>query len=111
MFNQDREEQFDKELNITEYLASFINYDAVIQTKEARATKKVVPDEDFGQILRDKFGRDLSPEMLANAQPATDDAPEKPAPVKKKGSISVADIRKYTGIKLDDVKFIPNKKK
>lgn len=111
MFNQDREEKFDSDLNMTEYLASFINYESVRQTREARENKKVVSDDDFDQLIRDKFGRDLPPEALATATRA--DVADEPKPVqevKRKGNISLDDIKKYTGLDLDDIKFIPNKK-
>lgn len=112
MFNQQKEDSFDAKLNMTEYLASFINYEAVRQTKEAREAKKVVSDADFDQIIRDQFGRDLAPEAMDRATRA-DIEEEAPAPkeTKKKGSISMEDIKKYTGLDLDEVRFIPNKKK
>ncbi len=111
MFNHDREEKFDSELNMTEYLASFSNYEAVRQTRDARENKKVVPDEDFDQLIRDKFGRDLPPEALETATRADVVDESKPVQeVKKKGSISLDDIKKYTGLDLDEIKFIPNKK-
>ena len=111
MFNKEREENFESELNMTEYLASFINAEAVKQTRESRDNKKTVSDEDFEGGLRERFGRDLSPEAMAAASRA-DIEEEKPvvAPKKKKGEISVGDIRKYTGLDLDDIKFTPIKK-
>lgn len=108
MFNKDRDISFESERNMTEYLASFINGEAVRQTRDAREKQKIIPDQDFEQILRQQFGRDLSPEVLSRATRAeTEDAPvvEK----KKKGNISIADIKKYTGLDLDEVKFTPKK--
>lgn len=107
MFNKDREIAFESERNMTEYLASFINHEAVRLTRDARENTKVVSDSDFEQILRDKFGRDLSPEVMATATRAETDAP--PIEEKKKGSVSMADIKKYTGLDLDVVKFTPKK--
>jgi hypothetical protein len=109
MFNNDRDINFEGERNMTEYLASFINGEAVRQTRDAREKQKIIPDQDFEQILREKFGRDLTPEAIAGATRAeTQDAPV-PVEVKKKGSISMDDIRKYTGLDMDEVKFIPKK--
>ena len=110
MLNQQREEQFDAELNMTEYLASFINYEAVRQTKLARETRKVVPDEDFEKTIRGMSGRDFSEDMLKTATRAEtieDSGPIKE--MKKKGQISAEDIRKYAGIELDDITFTPKK--
>lgn len=109
MFNKEREEEFDAKLNMTEYLASFINAEAVKQTRDSRANKKVVSDEDFEAGLRQRFGRDLSPESLKTAT-RVDVENEQPVKVeqKKKGSISLEDIKKHMG--LDDIKFYPNKK-
>jgi hypothetical protein len=112
MINEQREQQFDAELNMTEYLASFMNYEAVRQTKEARETKKVVSDEDFGQLIRDQFGRDFDPESVKHGtrMDVEEEAPAPPVEVKKKGSISINDIKRHTGLDVDDVRFIPNKK-
>jgi hypothetical protein len=112
MFNQERKEEFDSELNIIEYLASFINYEAVRATKDAREGQKVVSDEDFEEQLRKQFGRDLSPEVLSTASRAETVSQEelKPKEVKKKGMIDLSDIKRYTGLELDDVKFHPLKK-
>lgn len=109
MFNQDRENKFQAKLDITEYLASFINHEAVRQTKEARENKKMVTDDDFDQILRNQFGRDLSPDALATATRAETQEEKIVETPKKKGSISIDDIRKYTGLELDEVKFTPKK--
>lgn len=111
MFNKDREDKFDNDLNMTEYLASFINNEAVRQTRESRDKQKIVSDEDFDQILRDRFGRDLTPEALSQGIRAeTDDAPKQKQEPKKKGSISMEDIKKHMGIALDDIRYYPNKK-
>lgn len=110
MFNKQKKERFDADLNMTEYLASFINYEAVRQTKEARENKKVVSDEDFEQIIRDQFGRDLSPEAEEFGTRADVEEEVKPVEAKRKGSVSINDLKKYTGLELDQVRFIPNKK-
>jgi len=108
MFNKEREEEFDAELNMTEYLASFINAEAVKQTRETRENKKTVSDDDFEAGLRERFGRDLPPEALETAVRADiEEEPVKKVEKKKKGSISMDDIRKYMG---DDIKFYPTKK-
>lgn len=110
MFNKDREDKFDGDLNMTEYLASFINNEAVRQTREARDKQKVVSDEDFEQILRDRFGRDLTPEALSQGIRAeTDEAPQSKPEQKKKGSISMEDIKKNMKYDFDEIKYIPKK--
>lgn len=111
MFNKQREDEFDAELNMTEYLASFTNYEAVRQTKEAREHTKIVSDDDFDQIIRDQFGRDLTPDAIELGT-RVDVEEQKPVnvEVKKRGSVSIKDLKKYTGLDLDDVRFIPNKK-
>ena len=113
MFNKQKEDDFDAKLNMTEYLASFINYEAVRQTKEARDTKKVVSDADFEQLIRDTWGRDLAPDAMQRGTRVDIEEEQQPVQqeVKKKGSISIDDIRKYTGLDMDEVRFIPNKKK
>jgi hypothetical protein len=111
MFNQEREESFDAELNMTEYLASFINSEAVRQTRDSRENKKIVSDEDFESGLRARYGRDLPADAMANAtRAAEDETPKIIGPQKRKGEISIDDIRKYTGLKLDEVKYTPHKK-
>jgi hypothetical protein len=112
MLNKQKEDTFDAKLNMTEYLASFINYEAVRQTKEARENTTIVSDEDFDQIIRDQFGRDLAPNAIEHGT-RVDVEEEKPirTEIKKKGSVSIKDLKKYTGLDLDDIRFIPNKKK
>lgn len=111
MINNDRKEKFDAELNMTEYLASFSNYEAVRQTRDGRENQKVVSDADFEKQIREQFGRDLTPQALESGSRAEvlpeDNTTQE---VKRKGDISIDDIRRYTGIKLDDIRFIPNKK-
>lgn len=110
MFNKDRKNDFENKLNMTEYLASFINSEAVKQVKDARDNKKVVSDTDFDQILRKTFGRDLSPEAIQQGVPdAHEELEREPKETKKRG-ITIEEIRKYTGMELDEVKFIPYKK-
>lgn len=109
MLHKQKEETFDSDINMTEYLASFINHAAVRQIKDARENTKAVSDEDFDQILRNKFGRDLSPNAIESGTRADieETAPVKKV-IKKKGSISINDIVSNTGLSLDDIKFIPN---
>jgi len=108
MFNKEREEKFDADLNMTEYLASFINAEAVKQTRESRDNKKVVSDEDFEMGLRQRFGRDLTTEAMETGARIDVEAPEPiKTETKKKGSISIDDIKKYMG---DDIRFHPIKK-
>ena len=108
MFNKERDEEFEYKLNMTEYLASFTNSEGVRQVKEAREKKKSVTDEDFDQILRDKFGRDLDANTFK--QPVRTVEIEEPVKVvrKKKGSISLEDLERYAG--LDTITYKPNKK-
>lgn len=108
MFNKERSETFDAELNMTEYLASFINAEAVRQTRDTRENKKTVDDDDFEAGLRKSFGRDLSPEVMSGASKIVD---EKPVVVaqKKRGEISSLDIKKYMGLDLDEITFTPKK--
>ena len=82
MFNKERDEEFDYKLNMTEYLASFINSEGVRQVKDARENKKEVPDEEFDQLIRDQFGRDLNSEAMG--QQAKTEGVEEPKPIKKK---------------------------
>lgn len=110
MFNKEREDNFNAELNMTEYLASFSNPEAVKQTREARDNKKVVSDADFEMGLRKTFGRDFNPENMATASRADIDETPQVETAKKKGNITIDDLRRYTGLELDEVKFIPNKK-
>jgi len=109
MLNKEKEDQYEAKLNMIEYLASFTNYDAVRQTREARENKKVMSEEAFDQTLRDLTGRDLSPEALSKATRVVAEEP-KPDVVKKKGSISIDDLRKYTEMGNDQVTFHPIKK-
>ena len=114
MFNKERNETFESELDITEYLASFINPEGVKQVKESRANRKTVSDEDFEAGIRKMFGRDFNPDILngPNAVPMVDTDRLSPPPEapKKPAGISMQDLKRYTGIELDDITFIPNKK-
>ncbi len=109
MLNQDRRDGFDAELNMTEYLASFINYEAVRQTKDSRENQKVVSDDDFSEQLRKMTGRDFDEGVLETATRMDTAQPTQEKEVKRKGSISIDDIKKYTGLDLDQIKFIPRK--
>ena len=110
MLNKDRDEANERDRDITEYLASFINNEAVRQIREGREKQKSISDQDFGQIIRNITGRDFDPEKIKTATRAETEV-KKPE-VKKRGSISIEDIKRYTGIAdLDVVKFTPLNKK
>lgn len=113
MLNKDKDEANERDRDITEYLASFINNEAVRQIREGREKQKTISDQDFGQIIRNITGRDFDPDKIKTATRAeTEDTNKKPE-VKRPGSISIEDIKRYTGIvDMDDVKFTPlNKRK
>jgi hypothetical protein len=110
MFNKDRENVFENKLNMTEYLASFINGEAVRQIKDARKNQKVVSDVDFDHIIRKNFGRDLSPEAIEGGIRAEAQEVKPVIQDNRRGGVSIDDIKKYTGMELDEVKYTPYKK-
>lgn len=57
---KDEEEAFIDQRSLFEYLASFINPDAVAKTKEMRDNEVKVPDEDFETGISNMFGRDIN---------------------------------------------------
>lgn len=59
MINKDKEEEFLKRRDELEYLASFINPEAVAKVKETRNNMKVVSEEDFENILSSISGREM----------------------------------------------------
>ena len=54
----DEEEEFDRTLSFVEYLASFINFEAVKKTKEQRENRKTMSDEEFQELIKQISGRD-----------------------------------------------------
>lgn len=110
MINGDREDAFERKLNITEYLASFINPQAIQQIHDTRENQKVVPEKEFDQQIRDMFGRDLTKEAIESGTRAEatsiEERPE--AEIKKPGAISIDDLKKYAD--MSDVKFYSKKK-
>lgn len=55
--NVDEEEDFDKLLAFSEYIASFINYEAVEKIKNQRANRKTTSNEEFAELLEKISGR------------------------------------------------------
>lgn len=56
---KDEEEQFEKERNLLEYLASFENPEAVKQVRKAREETVKVEDKEFDKVLKNLFGKEL----------------------------------------------------
>lgn len=55
--NADEEEEFDKLLAFSEYIASFINFEAVKNIQNQRANRKTTGDEDFADLIEKISGR------------------------------------------------------
>jgi len=55
--NKDEEEEFEKLLSFCEYLASFINHEAVRNVQENRANRKTTADDEFEDLLKNISGR------------------------------------------------------
>ena len=64
MLNKDAEENFLRKRDELEYLASFMNPQAVAKVKETRNSLKSVSDADFEIILKSLSGRDDMPEFV-----------------------------------------------
>jgi hypothetical protein len=64
MINRDEEEGFLQKRDELEYLASFINPEAVSKVKEMRRNTKAVSDDDFTEILKNVSGRTDLPEFV-----------------------------------------------
>ena len=64
MLEQDEKDDFEKTKSFIEYLASFINPEAVQQLKNMTNNAKQVSDEDFAKTLEQLFGDDYDPAML-----------------------------------------------
>jgi hypothetical protein len=57
MISKDIEDDLDKNLNFSEYIASFFNPDAVSKIKKAREARKdnrFMSDEDFDNLIKNK---------------------------------------------------------
>lgn len=103
MINAEKEEEFDRSINISEYIASFMNPEGVQKVKEAREnTKSVGSDEDFKELVREQFGRDLKEDEPTNLIPLTD---EQPKAINKNNNIR----RKRGRISLDDIEKLAKK--
>jgi len=66
---KDSENEFIKDRNMTEYLASFIEPKAVAKIIKSRDEELKITDDDFSKILESSFGRSLpgSPEVIESA--------------------------------------------
>lgn len=119
MIRKDKEEVLETNRDYLEYLAAFINPEGVSKIKSERENAVKISDTDFEKGIRNLFGRTMSADAKMEAIPQ--EAAEKRmsardiinTPIdrepKKKGSLSIEDITKYTGLELDSVKFYPKK--
>src|ERR1700741_3258274 len=57
MILQDEKEEYEQELNMTEYLASFSNPEAVQQVKSNRKNLKTMSDGEFATLVSSISGR------------------------------------------------------
>lgn len=64
MMDQDDKELFDEKKAFIEYLASFINPQAVREIKNMANNTKQVSDEDFAKTLEQLMGGNLDPGLL-----------------------------------------------
>ena len=69
MISRDRDEDFDEKLAFVEYLASYINPEAVVKNKERRESTKAVPDEEFLRTIANLSGGEVAEKVKRNLAP------------------------------------------
>lgn len=73
MLQQDEIEKFELLRDIAEHNAMFQNPDGVRQVREARETTITIPDDDFEEIVKGLFGRDISLSKKNNKENVQED--------------------------------------
>lgn len=102
-FSLDDEEKFNFNLNMTEYLASFSNPEAVQKIQEARENTYNVPDDDFNTLLKEQFGRDIT-----NSEDVKELSPEELMEIIRENNQKDEETESdFLDMNLDDVKFTP----
>lgn len=84
----DEEEKFETQRDLIEYNASFMNPEAVRQTRETRENTYSTDPEKFNEMVGNMFGRKLSD---------------------GENNKNENNIDRYLNLELDEVKFIPIK--
>lgn len=111
MYYGDKEKQILENRAMIEYLASFINPEAVRQIKESRENEIVRSDEEFEKDVRDLFGRKIDwnkkeyGDLPIRKSNNTNNTNKKPI---KKG-LSVEEIDSVLSKHLDDITYTPEK--
>lgn len=88
----DEKEKYELLRDVAEHNAMFTNYEGVRQIREARENKYETSSEDFGTLVKNMFGRQLSNEE--GRQFTKKDA-------------TGGDLKAYFDLELDEVKFTP----
>lgn len=91
---EDKKEQHEFMRDLAEYNAMFFNPEAVQEVREARKNTYKVPDEDFGHMVKEMFGRGLPDEQDGYAIDS--------AELKDKMKFDP-----YLNMDLDEIKFTP----
>lgn len=91
-FTQDDEENFELLRNVAEHNAMFWNPEGVQQVREARENTFATSNEDFDDIVKDLFGRDLPKEENQSAESLL---------------ASTRKMSQYLDMELDEINFTP----
>jgi len=109
-FDADDKEQFELFRDIAEYNASFWNPEGVNEIRRAREKAFKVSDKDFAKQLEQTFGRKLNVPMRKEGLEGFPLPPMDSEPKRFRMSKNV-NPETYLGTELDEVKFVPLRKK
>lgn len=97
----DEKDQFEMLRDVAEHNAMFMNPEAVQQIRDARNNTYETPEEDFHDMLKEQFGREL-PNVSKEDRISAIDVLKQQVEHSKK-------INPYMDMELDEVSFIPFK--
>jgi hypothetical protein len=96
----DEEEQFELLRDVAEHNAMFTNPEGVQQVRDSRENTYETPEEDFHDILKDTFGRDI-PEIPEQERIPFGEVLKQQRQEHK--------AKPYVEMELDEISFIPLK--
>jgi len=96
----DDKDQFEILRDVAEHNAMFMNPEGVQQVRDARENTYETPEDEFNDMLKDTFGRDI-PEVPENERVSFKDILEQQRKDKR--------VDPYLEMELDEVSFIPLK--
>jgi len=96
----DEKEQFEMLRDVAEHNAMFMNPEGVQQVRDSRENTYETPEEDFRDMLKDKFGRDI-PDVPEEERVAFSDILKQQRKDER--------VDPYLNMDLDEISFIPLK--